>query len=597
MAHGHQKAPDIGVSQTERAEPVRKLRDPRAGELRHQHRDLERQRPDPRRVDIGLRVERAVLQERQQVHRGEIARRVVEEHVFRARIRAADRAVLRAGVPRVDRVVELHARIGAGPCRVADLLPEVARLDRLGHLAVGAPGQLPVAVRAHRLEEGVGHPDRVVRVLSGNREIRLGIPIRVVGAEVDAGEALRRVVEHALDVGLGHHRLLGGADRGLEGRVLLGIERVGLGAVPGPDRAEDLVEPRLVDLRPRDKRRDLLLLDDLPVDEILDVRVIHVADHHLGRPARRAARLDRAGRPIADLEEAHQPRGLAAAGEALVAGPQRREVRARARPVFEQPRLAGPQVHDPAVVDQIVLDRLDEAGMRLRMLVGAGRFRQLAALEIDVVMPLPRTVDAVGPVQAGVEPLRAVGRAHLRGQGVAHLVVIGPSVRLGREISALPAPIGPGAGEAVEDLPRRGLAAEPLRLGQLGELRVIGDRAPQEVGNALLPHALQGGRHARFAEILLRQHVGGHLAPAFRNLQVLQAEDHRPVRIADLRGGRPELQRPVGAGLFGRETAIDLHVSAPGLLVSCPYAARPPVPSVAARTTTRCCAIDPAHHY
>src|SRR6266702_1491696 len=48
---------------------------------------------------------------------------------------------------------------------------------------------------------------------------------------------------------------------------------------------------------------------------------------------------------------------------------QAREVRAGAGAVLEQARLAHPQVHDPALVDEVVVDRLDKAGVRLRMLV------------------------------------------------------------------------------------------------------------------------------------------------------------------------------------------------------------------------------------
>src|SRR5690606_28299436 len=82
-----------------------------------------------------------------------------------------------------------------------------------------------------------------------------------------------------------------------------------------------------------------------------------------------------------------------------------------------------------------------------------------ARLEIDVVVALRRAVDTVGPMQAGVEPLRRVGRAKLRRQHVAHLVVVGLGVGFAVEIAAFPAPIGPGAGEPVENFLRRLLAA------------------------------------------------------------------------------------------------------------------------------------------
>ena len=61
------------------------------------------------------------------------------------------------------------------------------------------------------------------------------------------------------------------------------------------------------------------------LDETLDVGVIGVDDHHLGGAPGGAAGLDRAGRPVADLQEAHQPRGFAAARKllALAAQPRR----------------------------------------------------------------------------------------------------------------------------------------------------------------------------------------------------------------------------------------------------------------------------------
>jgi hypothetical protein len=47
------------------------------------------------------------------------------------------------------------------------------------------------------------------------------------------------------------------------------------------------------------------------------------------------------------------------------------------------------------------------------------------------------------------------------------------------EVAALPAPVGPGAGEPVEDLAGIGFRAVALVFGKLGERLFIGDRAPQ----------------------------------------------------------------------------------------------------------------------
>ena len=134
----------------------------------------------------------------------------------------------------------------------------------------------------------------------------------------------------------------------------------------------------------------------------LDIGVIDVDHDHLGRAARGAAGLDRAGRAVADLEEGHQARRLAATRQALALAAKAGEVGAGAGAVLEQARLAHPQIHDAVLVDEIVIDGLDEAGMRLRVLIGRFGLGQLAGLGVDVVVALARAVDAVGPEEAGV---------------------------------------------------------------------------------------------------------------------------------------------------------------------------------------------------
>ena len=106
--------------------------------------------------------------------------------------------------------------------------------------------------------------------------------------------------------------------------------------------------------------------------------------------------LDRAGRAVADLEEGHQARRLAATRQTLALAAKAGEVGAGAGAVLEQARLAHPQIHDAVLVDEIVVDGLDEAGVRLRVLVGRLGLRELAGLGVDVVVALARAVDAVG---------------------------------------------------------------------------------------------------------------------------------------------------------------------------------------------------------
>ncbi len=67
--------------------------------------------------------------------------------------------------------------------------------------------------------------------------------------------------------------------------VARGVEAVGrLG--PAVARLHDRVEVPVEQPRPGDQGRHLLLLDRLPVDELLDIRVIEIENDHLRGAAR-----------------------------------------------------------------------------------------------------------------------------------------------------------------------------------------------------------------------------------------------------------------------------------------------------------------------
>ena len=271
---------------------------------------------------------------------------------------------------------------------------------------------------------------------------------------------------------------------------------------------------------------DLLLLDYFPVNELFDVRMVKIEHHHLGGPAGSAARLDGAGGAVADFEEAHQAAGLAAAREGLALTAKKREIGSGATAVFKDACLAHPQIHDAAFVYQIVAHRLDEAGVRGDMLIGRRGPRHLCRHRVHIIMTLRRSFNAISPMQTGIEPLRTVGRRHLRGQHPAAFVEKGLSVLLCRKIAALPAPVSPATRQAAEYLASVGFLAGALfarrGLAALQPLRHVG------LGNALQPRAYAG-----FAEVFLRQDIDGHLRPVFWRMQILHLEHRGAVRIDD----------------------------------------------------------------
>src|SRR5204863_3256744 len=91
-----------------------------------------------------------------EVERGEVAGRVVDVHVLRARVGRVDATRVRAGVPVVDGGVVLNARIGAAPGGVGDLPQQLARLVGVDRRAVLARGRLPLVARLDGVHELVG---------------------------------------------------------------------------------------------------------------------------------------------------------------------------------------------------------------------------------------------------------------------------------------------------------------------------------------------------------------------------------------------------------------------------------------------------------
>ena len=141
-------------------------------------------------------------------------------------------------------------------------------------------------------------------------------------------------------------------------------------------------------------------------------------------------------------------------------------------------RLVGEERQHAAAADQVILDRLDEARMRLRMLEGILGANHFAGIGVDVIMPLTGAFDAVSPMETAVEPLRAVRRGLLRRQHVAELVEESAGIALPGEIAAPPAPIGPGPGESVEYGARVALAMRGLLRPWVRRNITIGNRPP-----------------------------------------------------------------------------------------------------------------------
>ena len=148
VAGGHEQRAEVGVADAQLAVGAGGLADRLGREVGEADGDVHRRDDQLDGLHEVLRVERAVvLEELHEVQRGQVARAVVEAHVLRARVGRVDAAGLGVGVPVVDRVVVLDARVGALPRGLGDLAEQRLGVDGLDDRAVHAGAQPEVARR------------------------------------------------------------------------------------------------------------------------------------------------------------------------------------------------------------------------------------------------------------------------------------------------------------------------------------------------------------------------------------------------------------------------------------------------------------------
>ena len=153
----------------------------------------------------GFDVEEAAVDEAHQIQRGEVAGRIVQEHVFGAGVGGVDAIGVFGGVPAVDGGVELHAGVAALPGGFGEGAHEIAGAEFLDVFAVDDGFGPPVLVAGDGLHELVGGADAVVGVLEKDGGVGLAVEGLVV-AGVDEGVGfflfLGLAPDELLDVGV-----------------------------------------------------------------------------------------------------------------------------------------------------------------------------------------------------------------------------------------------------------------------------------------------------------------------------------------------------------------------------------------------------------
>ena len=161
--------------------------------LRHQKHSAGRGEPLHVEVTVGLA-------ELHQVDAGQVAGRVIQKHVLRARIAGVDSPRVGAGVPVVDGGVVLHAGITALPGALGHAVHHLTGLVRRSGLRwVGNPASGPGVVAIDRRHEIVGESNREIGVLEQDRTVGLAVEVRVVAPLLNQDPRLLLFLTLALD--------------------------------------------------------------------------------------------------------------------------------------------------------------------------------------------------------------------------------------------------------------------------------------------------------------------------------------------------------------------------------------------------------------
>ena len=129
-----------------------------------------------------LRIERAIFADHfHEVNAGEIAGRVIEKHVFAARVACIDPTRIGAGVPSVDRGVVLDTRVTTLPGHLRHSLHDFAGLVfRSALTRIGDPTCFPFRILNHGIHEIVRGAHREVCILEHNGAVGFTVEIRFV---------------------------------------------------------------------------------------------------------------------------------------------------------------------------------------------------------------------------------------------------------------------------------------------------------------------------------------------------------------------------------------------------------------------------------
>ena len=177
----HDERSEVRVAEPKRAENMRVFRDLFDRITRVIDNDFLRSNENAHRRLETLDIKVALRGfELHQIQRSQIARSIIEEQIFRARVRGILTACAFAGVPFVDRRIELHPRIATDVCSFGNLAQQGARLFAFARFAVRYAARPPFAPFQRCVHKFIAYPHAYIFVLIHDRAVRIAVITAIV---------------------------------------------------------------------------------------------------------------------------------------------------------------------------------------------------------------------------------------------------------------------------------------------------------------------------------------------------------------------------------------------------------------------------------
>lgn len=131
-----------------------------------------------------------------------------------------------------------------------------------------------------------------------------------------------------------------------------------------------------------------MILIKIKVDILLDIRVVDIKKKNIGREESSEEGIDRERGEVEDIEEDNEEGGIEEEGKILELEEKMDEIGKCEGKIFEKERLKKKKINDEELIEEIIEKRMDEEGVRMRMIIGRIGIGKIEGMKVEIEMEM-----------------------------------------------------------------------------------------------------------------------------------------------------------------------------------------------------------------